>query len=89
MMPASGKPRCDCWVWPEQLLTGEIRYADGNPRPTTLESDLSEALKEFNAKKTEPLTLGGTLETPDEVEIQGASISDWKEIDNGEVNADL
>ena len=73
----------------EQLLTGEIRYADGNPRPTTLESDLSEALKEFNAKKTEPLTLGGTLETPDEVEIQGASISDWKEIDNGEVNADL
>ena len=73
----------------EQLLTGEIRYADGNPRPTTLESDLSEALKEFNAKKTEPLTLGGTLETPDEVEIQGTSISDWKEIDNGEVNADL
>ena len=73
----------------EQLLTGEIRYADGNPRPTMLESDLSEALKEFNAKKTEPLTLGGTLETPDEVEIQGASISDWKEIDNGEVNADL
>ena len=24
----------------EQLLTGEIRYADGNPLPTTLESDL-------------------------------------------------
>ena len=29
----------------EQLLTGEIRYADGNPLPTTLESDLTEALK--------------------------------------------
>ena len=73
----------------EQLLTGEIRYADGNPTPTTLKSDLTEALKEFNTGKGESLTLGGTLETPDEVEIQGASISDWKEIDNGEVNADL
>ena len=29
----------------EQLLTGEIRYADGNPTPTTLKSDLTEALK--------------------------------------------
>ena len=73
----------------EQLLTGEIRYADGNPAPTTLESDLTEALAAFNTAKSEPMTLGGTLETPDEVEIQGASISDWKEIDNGEVNADL
>ena len=73
----------------EQLLTGEIRYADGNPTPTTLKSDLTEALKEFNTGKGESLTLGGTLETPDEGEIQGATISGWKEIDNGEVNADL
>ena len=73
----------------EQLLTGEIRYADGNPTPTTLKSALTEALKEFNTGKGESLTLGGTLETPDEVEIQGAPISGWKEIDNGEVNADL
>ena len=35
----------------EQLLTGEIRYADGNPTPTTLKSDLTEALKDFNTKK--------------------------------------
>ena len=28
----------------EQLLRGEIRYADGNPTPTTLKSDLTEAL---------------------------------------------
>ena len=32
----------------EQLLTGEIRYADGNPTPTTLKSDITEALKGFN-----------------------------------------
>ena len=73
----------------EQLLTGEIRYADGNPTPTTLKSDLTESLKEFNTGKGEPLTIGGTLETPDEVEIKGATISGWKEIDNGEVNAGL
>ena len=35
----------------EQLLTAEIRYADGNPSPTTLKSDLTEALKEFNTRK--------------------------------------
>ena len=73
----------------EQLLTGEIRYADGNPTPTTLKSDLTEALKEFNTEKVASLTLGGTLETPDEVEIQGATISGWKPVDGGEVNADL
>ena len=74
----------------EQLLTGEIRYADGNPTPTTLESDLSEALKEFNAKKTEPLTLGGTLvETPEGMEVDGAEINGWEEVKGDDVNADL
>ena len=73
----------------EHLLTGEIRYADGNPTPTTLKSDLTEALKEFNTGKGESLAIGGTLETPDEVEIPEATISGWKEIDNGEVNAGL
>ena len=74
----------------EQLLTGEIRYADGNPRPTTLESDLSEALKEFNAKKTEPLTLGGTLvETPEEAEFSEFEITGWEEVDAEDVNVTL
>ena len=51
----------------EQLLTGEIRYADGNPTPTTLKSDLTEALAAFNTGKGESLTLGGTLvETPND-----------------------
>lgn len=72
----------------EQLLTGEIRYTDSNPIPTTLKSDLTEALKEFNTGKSEPISLGGTLETPDEVK-PGATISGWEEIDKGEVNADL
>lgn len=74
----------------EQLLTGEIRYADGNPTPTTLKSDLTEALAAFNTGKGGSLTLGGTLvETPDGMEVEGAEINGWKPVDGGEVNADL
>ena len=74
----------------EQLLTGEIRYADGNPLPTTLESDLTEALAAFNSGKSEPLTLGGTLvETPEGMEVDGAGITGWKPVEGDDVNADL
>ena len=74
----------------EQLLTGEIRYADGNPTPTTLKSDLTEALKEFNTGKGESLTLGGTLvETPEGMEVDGAGITGWEEVKGDDVNADL
>ena len=65
----------------EQLLTGEIRYADGNPTPTTLKSDLTEALAAFNTGKGESLTLGGTLvETPEGMEVDGAGITGWEEV---------
>ena len=74
----------------EQLLTGEIRYADGNPTPTTLKSDLTEALKDFNTGKGESLTLGGTLvETPEGMEVDGAEINGWEEVKGDDVNADL
>ena len=74
----------------EQLLTGEIRYADGNPTPTTLKSDLTEALKEFNTGKGESLTLGGTLvETPEEAELSTFEITDWTQRYGGDVDADL
>ena len=74
----------------EQLLTGEIRYADGNPLPTTLESDLTEALKDFNAGKVGPLMLGGTLvETPEETEFSGFEITEWETVDGGNVSAEM
>ena len=74
----------------EQMLTGEIRYVDGNPTPTTLTSDLTEALKEFNTGKGEPLTLGGTLvETPEEAELSTFEITDWTQRYGGDVDADL
>ena len=74
----------------EQLLTGEIRYAEGNPTPTTLKSDLTEALKEFNTGKGESLTLGGTLvETPEGMKVDGAEINGWKPVYGGEVGAYL
>ena len=74
----------------EQLLTGEIRYADGNPQPTALKSDLTEALKEFNTKKPEPMTLGGTLvETPEEAEFSEFEITGWETGDEDDVNVTL
>ena len=74
----------------EQLLTGEIRYAEGNPQPTTLKSDLTEALKEFNTKKPEPMTLGGTLvETPEEAEFSEFEITGWETGDEDDVNVTL
>ena len=74
----------------EQLLTGEIRYAEGNPTPTTLKSDLTEALKEFNTKKPEPMTLGGTLvETPEEAEFSEFEITGWETGDEDDVNVTL
>ena len=74
----------------EQLLTGEIRYADGNPTPTTLESDLTEALAAFNTGKDASLTLGGTLvETPEEAEFSGFEITGWETVEGGDVSASL
>ena len=74
----------------EQLLTGEIRYADGNPTPTTLKSDLTEALKEFNTGKSESLTLGGTLvETPEETEFSGFEITGWETVEGGDASAEM
>ena len=74
----------------EQLLTGEIRYADGNPTPTTLKSDLTEALKEFNTGKGESLTLGGTLvETPEETEFSGFEITGWETVEGGDASAEM
>ena len=58
--------------------------------PTTLKSDLTEALKEFNTRKGESLTLGGTLvETPEGMEVDEAEINGWEEVKGDDVNADL
>ena len=74
----------------EQLLTGEIRYADGNPTPTTLKSDLTEALAAFNTGKGESLTLGGTLvETPEETEFSGFEITGWETVEGGDASAEM
>ena len=72
-----------------QRLMATLTYADGNPADTGLESDLSAALADFNADKTVPLTLGGTIaKTPTEAGVE-AGITGWEKIDGGDVNADL
>ena len=72
-----------------QTLTATLTYADGNPADTGLESDLSAALADFNADKTVPLTLGGTIaETPTEAGVE-AGITGWETIDGGGVDAEM
>lgn len=72
-----------------QTLTATLTYSNGNPQPTSLESDLTAALVDFNADKTEPLALGGTIaETPTEAGVE-AGITDWEKIDGGGVDAEM
>ena len=72
-----------------QRLMATLTYADGNPADTGLESDLSAALADFNADKTVPLTLGGTIaKTPTEAGVE-AGITDWEKIDGGGVDAEM
>ena len=72
-----------------QRLTATLTYTDGNPQPTALESDLTEALDGFNDGKTAPLTLGGTIaETPGEAGFTG-EITDWETVDGGGVDAEM
>lgn len=67
-------------------LTLEIKFKDDNPKPVTIESDLSVALAGFNDDKRTPLTLGGTLvQTPTEVGF-AATITGWN--DGGSINGD-
>ena len=72
-----------------QRLTATLTYADGNPQPTSLNSDLTAALDGFNDGKTAPLTLGGTIaETPGEAGFTG-EITDWETVDGGGVDAEM
>lgn len=73
----------------EQLLTGEIRYADGNPLPTTLKSDLTEALADFNGDMTTAYRVTGTLQTPVDMEGCNAEITGWETVEGGDVDAKM
>ena len=72
-----------------QRLTATLTYTDGNPQPTSLNSDLTATLDGFNDGKTAPLTLGGTIaETPGEAGFTG-EITDWETVDGGGVDAEM
>lgn len=64
-----------------QILTLVLTLTDGHVQ--TITADLTDALKDFNGE-LEPLMLDATLELPTEAGFE-ASISDWKEIDNGNI----
>lgn len=60
-----------------QQLTAQIRFTGNSPQPVTLTSDLTTELATFNADKTKPLALGGTVaETPTGAGFN-ATINDW------------
>ena len=72
-----------------QRLTATLTYTDGNPQPTSLNSDLTSALDGFNDGKTSPLTIGGTIaETPGEAGFT-AEITGWETVDGGNVDAEM
>ena len=72
-----------------QTLTATLTYTDGNPQPTSLNSDLTATLDDFNDGKTSPLTLGGTIaETPGEAGFTG-EITGWETVDGGGVDAEM
>lgn len=69
-----------------QRLTATLTYTDDNPRSHLLESDLTASLADFNADKTTPLTLGGTIaETPTEAGFS-ATITDWEKVTEGPID---
>ena len=71
-----------------QQLTAQIRFSGNSPQPVTLTSDLTTLLATFNADKTKPLALGGTVaETPTGAGFS-ATITDWTPIHGGPVTAD-
>ncbi len=70
-----------------QHLKGSIRFADGNPNTMGIDSDLTEALADFNADKRNPFIIGGTLvETPTEAGFT-ATIVGWQPTDGGNTDA--
>ena len=72
----------------QQKLNAIIYFEGDTPASVTLDSDLSTELATFNADKRKPLTLGGkVVETPTGAEF-GATITDWKPVNGGEVSAD-
>lgn len=62
-----------------QKFSGTITFTDGSPAGIALDSDLTEALANFNTDKTKPLALDGTSNLPEDAGFT-AAITDWTEI---------
>lgn len=71
-----------------QKLSLDVVFVDGG-RTQYTETDLTEALKNFNGDMTTTYRVLGTLETPVGMETGNAEIIGWEDTDNGEVEAVL
>ena len=86
-----GKWKATVWLLgiagAEQKLSAQLNFADNNPAPIIIESDLTEALKNFNNDKKETFVIGSTME---ETSVDGnfsAEIENWKAVSGGDTNA--
>ena len=67
-----------------QKLTVSILFTNGDTQQ--IESNISDKLADFN-DRTEAKTLTGELLLPIEAGVTGATITNWKETDGGNVDA--
>jgi hypothetical protein len=70
-----------------QKLSGRITFTGGSPGNMELESDLTNALANFNADKKTPLALGGEIvNTPSSVATGTMTVNAWQE--QGSINGE-
>lgn len=71
-----------------QYLSGYATFADGNPQPMPIESDMTEVLSEefdhFNDFKSDPKLLSTWTEVPAQVGFT-ATITDWEAVDGEDI----
>lgn len=75
-------------VGERQYLSGYATFADGNPQPMPIESDMTEVLSEefdhFNDYKSDPKLLSTWTEAPAQVGFT-ATITDWEVVDGEDI----
>ena len=71
-----------------QTLVLDIVFTDGG-RTQHTESDLTEALADFNGDMTTAYRVTGTLQTPVGMEGCNAEITGWETVEGGDVDAKM
>lgn len=68
-----------------QKLTLVLTFIDGNMQ--TVESDLTEVLKDFNQSTDEPFKVAGSLSLPVKAGVGGCTITGWQAVTGSDIDA--